>query len=348
MSSPPPVEPPGFMQRIWMRVRSFVARLFRREVAPGRFETGRASSLRGFLTTAPLVPPARDYLVYVPKGHTRLRRAQLVVLCHGCRETPEDIAGLTRITERADREGWLVLLPRQVERANAFRCWNWFEPNTSHGGGEAAIVAAQIIAVRRQYRARRERVWVVGLSAGAALAAVLGLRYPRLVRGVLSHSGLACGAASTPATALTVMRHGPDNDVARIADEARAAEGPTLQPVALLVVQGDRDDVVAPINGAGLVDQFLRFNTHAAGHDGYRPAGGLPPSDAMSHEAGSSERHGVRIDDWIAAGRVIVRHVTVEGMGHAWSGGNAELAFADPLGPDALELLARFAADSHA
>jgi poly(3-hydroxybutyrate) depolymerase len=144
------------------------------------------------------------------------------------------------------------------------------------------------------------------------------------------------------------MRHGPDNDVARIADEARAAEGPTLQPVALLVVQGDRDDVVAPINGAGLVDQFLRFNTHAAGHDGYRPAGGLPPSDAMSHEAGSSERHGVRIDDWIAAGRVIVRHVTVEGMGHAWSGGNAELAFADPLGPDALELLARFAADSHA
>ena len=148
------------------------------------------------------------------------------------------------------------------------------------------------------------------------------------------------------ATALTVMRHGPDNDVARIADDARAAEGDTAEPVALLVIQGDGDDVVAPINGVGLVDQFLRFNAHAAGRGGYRPAAALPPSDAMAHEAASAERHGARIDDWIAGGRVIVRHVTVEGLGHAWSGGDADQAFADPLGPDALELLARFAADS--
>src|SRR6187551_392313 len=219
-----PPDSPSPLQRLWLRVRAFVARLFRREVAPGHFEAGHASSLRGLLTTAPLVAPSRDYLVYVPRGHSRLRRAPLVVLCHGCRETPEDIAALTRITERADREGWLVLLPRQLEGANAFGCWNWFDPNTSRGNGEAAIVAAQIVAVRRQYRARRERVWVVGLSAGAALAAVLGLRHSRLVRGVMTHSGLACAAASSPATALAVMAHGPDNDVARVADEARAAE----------------------------------------------------------------------------------------------------------------------------
>jgi hypothetical protein len=136
--------------------------------------------------------------------------------------------------------------------------------------------------------------------------------------------------------------------VGRTAARQRAVGALRLPIIMSVVASAALVAVVAPINGAGLVDQFLRFNTHAAGHDGYRPAGGLPPSDAMSHEAGSSERHGVRIDDWIAAGRVIVRHVTVEGMGHAWSGGNAALAFADPLGPDALELLARFAADSHA
>jgi poly(3-hydroxybutyrate) depolymerase len=327
-------------------MRAFARRLFRREVAPGRFETGRASSLRGFLTTAPLVPAMRDYLVYVPRGHTRLRRAPLVVLCHGCRETPEDVAGLTRIAQHADREGWLVLLPRQADGANAFRCWNWFEPNTMRGAGEAAIVAAQIVAVRRQYRARRERVWVAGLSAGAALAAVLGLRYPRLVRGVLAHSGLACGAASSPATALTVMRHGPDNDVARIADDARQLERDATERVALLVVQGDRDDVVAPINGVGLVDQFLRFNAHPAGREGYRPAAALPPADATAREAGAGDRHAIRVDDWTIDGRGVVRHVTVEGLGHAWSGGNPDYAFADPLGPDALELLARFTAGS--
>jgi poly(3-hydroxybutyrate) depolymerase len=90
MTDTPPPKPPGALQRLWLRIRASARRLFRREVAPGHFEPGRASPPRGFLTTAPLVPAARDYLVYAPRGHARLRRAPLVVLCHGCRETPED------------------------------------------------------------------------------------------------------------------------------------------------------------------------------------------------------------------------------------------------------------------
>src|SRR5882672_6433899 len=276
MAVDPPSRPSGGLRRTWLRGKAYLARmyarLFRREIAPGRFETGRTSSWRGFVATAPIVAPERDYVVYVPRGWTRWRRAPLLVLCHGCRQTAEDIAGATAITEHADREGWLVLMPRQSESANGWRCWNWFEPNTVRGAGEAAIVAAQIVAARRRYRARRERVWVLGLSAGAALAAVLGLRYPRLVRGVLAHSGLACGAASTPAAAIAVMQHGPDNDVAVIADNARLAKRDASQPVALLVIQGDRDDVVAPANGIALVDQYLRFNAHPAGAAGYAPA----------------------------------------------------------------------------
>jgi poly(3-hydroxybutyrate) depolymerase len=342
-------KPPGRARRLWLRIKALFERLrtrfFPRVVAPGRFESGSASSWRGFITTAPIVAPERDYLVYVPRGYSRWRRAALFVLCHGCQQTPEEIASLAAVADRADREGWLVLLPRQVDTANRYHCWNWFETNTTRGGGEAAIVAAQIVAVRRHYRARRERVWVAGLSAGAALAAVLGLRYPRLVCGVVTHSGLACGAASSPAAALTVMRHGPDNDVARIADEARGLER-DLGSVALLAIQGDRDDIVAPVNGIGLVDQFLRFNAHPAGRSGYRPtAASLPPSDASSHEA-NAEGHGVRVDDWAIDGRVVVRHVTVEGLGHAWSGGDARFAFSDPLGPDALDLFTRFARDT--
>jgi poly(3-hydroxybutyrate) depolymerase len=343
MSSPPPVRPPGTLQRLWLRIRAFARRLFRREVAPGRFEAGRAGSWRGFVGTAPLVPPERDYLVYVPRGHSRFRRAPLVVLCHGCRQTPEEFAGLTRIAERADREGWLVLLPRQPDAANHWRCWNWFDVNTARGAGEAAIVAAQIVATRRQYRARRERVWVVGLSAGAALAAVLGLRHPRLVQGVLAHSGLACGAASSPAAALKVMRHGPDNDVARVADSARAAGRDDGARVALLVVHGDGDDVVAPVNGVALVDQYLRYNGHPAGREGYRPDAQLPPSDATAREA-PADRHATRTDDWVIDGGVVGRHLAVEGLGQAWSGGDATYAYSDARGPDALDLFARFAA----
>ena len=322
--------------------RRVSARLFRRVAAPGRFETGSASSWRGYLTTAPGVAPARDYVVYVPRGWKRRARAPLRVLCHGCRQTPEDFAALTHIAEQADRDGTLVLLPRQSSYANGWGCWNWFEANTERGAGEAAIVAAQIVQVRRRYRARRERVWVAGLSAGGALAAVLGLRHPRLVRGILVHSGLACGAASSPASALSVMRRGPDNDVARIGDIARAAlDRGTLPHVALLVVHGDRDDVVAPANATALVDQFLHFNGYAA--TGSR--GSLPPSYASSHEAGGTY-YPVHTDDWTHNGRIDVRYVRIEGLGHAWSGGDRGYAYADPHGPDALELFTRFIADA--
>ena len=328
-----------------LRVHALVAWLgtpFRRAERPGRFETGSASSWRGYITTAPGVEPARDYLVYVPRGWNRRVRAPLRVLCHGCTQTPEDFAALTRITSHADRDGTLVLLPRQSSSANAWRCWSWFEANTERGAGEAAIVAAQIVQVRRRYRARRERVFVAGLSAGGALAAVLGLRHPRLVRGILVHSGLACGAASSPASALSVMRRGPDNDVARVADIARSAVRNGAAPhVALLVVQGDRDDVVAPANATALVDQFLHFNGYAASG----PAGSLPPSHASSHEAGGTY-YPVRTDDWTRDGRVVVRLVRIEGLGHAWSGGDGGYAYADPHGTDALDLFARFIADA--
>ena len=339
------MRPSTRVRRFFLRVRAFLARLLRRasgrllrrEAAPGRFEIGSASSLRGYVTTAPLVEPARDYLVYVPRGWNRGKRAPLLVLCHGCRQTPEDIAALTRIAERADREGMLVLLPRQSTQANAWGCWNWFESNTERGAGEAAIVAAQIVEVRRRYRARREPVFVAGLSAGGALAAVLGLRYPRLVRGVLVHSGVACGAAKSAATALTVMRHGPDNDVLRVADAARSATRKRPPDVALIVVHGDRDDVVAPVHAAALVAQFLRFNDGASAQDAL-------PGDA-STQAATPGRYPARIDTWRRNGTPLVRRVQVEGLGHAWSGGDGAFAYADPNGPDALNLLARFIAD---
>ena len=325
-------------RRFVARLRSLPERLFRRALAPGRFETGSASSWRGYVTTAPLVEPARDYLVYVPRGWTRWKRASLRVMCHGCNQTPEQFAALTGIAARADREGTLVLLPRQTSDANPWGCWNWFEANTERGGGEAAIVAAQIVAVRRRYRARRERVWITGLSAGGALAAVLGLRYPRLVRGILVHSGLACGAAKSAATAVSVMRHGPDNDVLRVADEARnSARRRGDATVALLVIHGDRDEVVSPANAVALVEQFLRFDEPQS--NAKRP----PDASTRTSESG---KHKARVDDWMRNGELVVRYVQVEGLAHAWSGGDGAFDFADPRGPDALMLLARFIADT--
>jgi poly(hydroxyalkanoate) depolymerase family esterase len=190
---------------LWSRTKVWVAHLFRHVPAPGRFESGSKFSLHGLVGTAPLVWPSRDYLVYVPKGRSAWRRAPLLVLCHGCRQTPEEIAQGTRITELADRLGFIVLLPRQKDSANPWRCWNWFDKRTMNGKGEAAIVAAQIRSVRRSYRVDRKRILVAGMSAGGALAAVLGVHFPGLVAAVAVHSGLACGAASSALKALAVM-----------------------------------------------------------------------------------------------------------------------------------------------
>lgn len=340
------------MKRLLAAIRGFFARLFRRAPAPGRFESGTAGALQGWVGTAPLVLPRRDFLVYLPRGHGRFgRRAPIVVLCHGCRQTPEDFAAATRIADAADANGWLVLLPRQKDDANAWRCWNWFDARTARGAGETAIVLAQVDVVRRENRGDGDRVVVAGLSAGGALAAAIGVRHAGRVRGVFVHSGLACGAAALPTDALRVMKQGPDTDVVAIAAQERRGQ-PSPRPVALCVVHGDDDDVVAPRNAAALVRQYLALNGHpalargvtSADADGGPAARDLPAPDRETRDTLASGRT-VTTREWMDAGRLVVRYVAVAGLGHAWSGGDAAFAYNDPLPPPATEILARFAAE---
>ncbi len=327
----------------WRRVKARVAGWFSRAPVPGRFEHGRRFAWRGFVATAPLVWPARDYLVYVPRGRPRWRRVPLLVLCHGCKQTAESFAQSTRIAELADREGFVVLLPQQKDTANPWRCWNWFERRTAEGHGEAAIVAAQIRAVRRAYRIDRRRVVAAGLSAGGALAAILGMRHPDLVRAVAVHSGLACGAATSPVTALRVMAQGPDADVVAIGAAARRTHAARDLRIPLLAIHGADDDVVRPRNAAALVRQYLAVNGVTVA-----PAGAgddLPPAD---HEETLALPDGRRqiVREWRCDGRLAVRYVEVQGLGHAWVGGDPAHRFTTAGPPDAAALAAGLFADA--
>jgi poly(hydroxyalkanoate) depolymerase family esterase len=337
------------MRSLLARLRAFLARLFRREVAPGRFESGTSGSWRGFLGSAPTVLPRREYLVYVPRGHSRWRRYPVLVLCHGCKQSPEEFAAATRIASFADEHGWVVLLPRQKDTANAWRCWNWFDSRTARGTGEAAILLAQLDDVVGDWRGDAQRVVVAGMSAGGALAGALALRHANRVRGVFVHSGLACGAASAPYAAMSVMRSGPDSDVEAIARDARREwpqAGALHMP--LCVVHGEMDNVVAPVNAVALVRQYLRLNDHPALARPLPPgaveARTLPPADAESREALTADRT-VTTREWRAGQRLVVRHVSVTGLAHAWSGGDAAYPFNDAQAPSATTLLARFAAE---
>ncbi|MCC6198349.1 MAG: PHB depolymerase family esterase [Burkholderiales bacterium] len=329
----------------WQRLKDRLAGWFRREPAPGHYESGSKFSVRGWVATAPMVWPSREYLVYVPKGRSRWKRAPLLVLCHGCKQTPEDIARGTRVEALADRMGCVVLLPRQKDSANPWRCWNWFEQRTGDGNGEAAIVAAQIRRVRRAYRIDRKRVLAAGMSAGGALAAILGVRYPHLVTAVAVHSGLAAGAARSAMTALSVMTHGPDRDVERIAEEARARAAPHDVRVPLLAIHGERDDVVRPVNAVALVRQYLALNAHPAiaGQPHGTPA--LPDPDREA-AIRTPEGRTQMVRDWYRDGRLVARHVEVTDLGHAWSGGDTALVYNDAAAPDAMALVGAFIEDA--
>jgi len=327
--------------KLWSRVKALFSRLLgKRPPEPGRFETDSQSSLRGWLAGSPWIWPHRDYLLYLPQGYKDLPAAPLLVLIHGCRQTPEEIAAATRITTLADALGCFVLLPRQNTRANAWGCWNLFDTATASGWGETAIVAAQIDAVHRKYRIDNRRIYVAGMSAGGGLASALALRRPETFAGAFVHSGIACGVASGAQAAFDVLKRGAtDGGFKEIARETRARSKAASLPVALVVIQGSDDSVVAPINASQLVRQFLVLNGHPAAETGADSE--LPPPD-RSEVTLVSDARTVTTSEWLIDGRLVARHVLVAGLGHAWSGGDDSHPYNDSRPPDATALLAAF------
>jgi len=316
------------------KIGALARRLFRRAPpAPGRFALSRKSSLHGFIGLSP-APPWREYLVYLPRRFETISRPGLVVWLHGCRQDPEAFAAGTRIARFADEQRFVVLLPRQSRIANPERCWNWFDRRTVAGAGEAAIVAAQALEVIEKFRLDRRRVYVAGLSSGGTLAATLALRSPELFAAVAVHSAVPCGAAFDAADAARAMADGPFRDTDALASEARAqAAKPPRLPA--LVIHGSADGQVAPVNAVFLVRQFLLLNGISD-----LPAGAaLPPAQVPAFPSRVS---GYLASEYYSGRRRAARLVTIPGLDHAWSGGDAAYEFFDERHLDATALICDF------
>jgi poly(hydroxyalkanoate) depolymerase family esterase len=258
---------------------------------------------------------ARDYKLFEPARDGRA--LPLVVMLHGCTQDPDDFARGTRMNALAREQGFLVLYPSQSQRANAQRCWNWFKHNhQARGKGEPAILAGMAEEVIAAHDVDPARVYVAGLSAGGAMAAILGDAYPDLFAGVGVHSGLPTGSATDVQTAFAAMSGGAQ-PVRRGAKHAAAP--PTI------VFHGDADATVNVVNGervlqaAGLVARpEVRRGATAAGVSYACRA----YADAQGNE---------RAEEW-----------TIHGAGHAWSGGDRAGSYTDPRGPDASAEMLRF------
>jgi poly(hydroxyalkanoate) depolymerase family esterase len=279
----------------------------------------------------------RSYQLYIPSGY-RGQILPLVVMLHGCTQTPEDFAAGTRMNRLAEKEQFFVAYPAQTVPANQSKCWNWFQTTDQHRDrGEPSIIAGITRQLTSTYHIDVRRVYLAGLSAGGAMAAIMGMNYPDLYAAVGVHSGLAYGAAHDLPSAFAAMQHGGKSPLRQQHHHPRAVKTPT-RLVPTIVFHGDRDTTVHPNNGDQVLAQWATLH---AGHENARAAktklhvtlqrGQIPDGHTYTRSVYRE-----------ANGRAVMERWLVHDAGHGWSGGSPYGSFTNPKGPDASQEMVRF------
>jgi poly(hydroxyalkanoate) depolymerase family esterase len=263
---------------------------------------------------------SRDYKLYIPSSFTG-QPVPLVMMLHGCTQSPDDFAAGTRMNLMAEEFGFLVAYPAQPTSSNPSKCWNWFRPGDQRRGrGEPALIAGIAQQIAKDYPIARGQIYVAGLSAGGAAAAIVGSAYPDIFAAVGVHSGLACGAASDIPSAFNAMRQG----------DSRAnlyRQNGCSRPIPTIVFHGDRDTTVSSVNGDQVIAQAKAGADLTRKVDRGQSRGGIKYTCVSEMDQG---------------GRTVLEQWTLHGCGHAWSGGSTEGSYTEPRGPDATREMIRF------
>jgi poly(hydroxyalkanoate) depolymerase family esterase len=276
-----------------------------RALAPGKFLAGSFTNHAG----------TRAYKLYVPTAYHG-QALPLVVMLHGCTQNPDDFAAGTRLNAIAEEKPCLVLYPAQAQSANGSKCWNWFNAiDQQRGQGEPSIIAGMTQEIITTYHADPAQVYIAGLSAGGAMAVIMGATYPELYAAVGIHSGLPYAAANDLPSALAAMK-----GAAAPAADAR------LKAIPIIVFHGDRDKTVHPRNGDHIMTQSMPQQAAVRIRKGQAGAGHAYTQTV--HED--------------ADGKVVAEQWLVHGAGHAWFGGSSRGSYTDGKGPDASQEMMRF------
>lgn len=272
-------------------------------------------SVNLFCLLVSVISYANSYQLHVPPQLKN--KPALMVMIHGCKEDAPTFRELTQMDAIADQNGFLVLYPDQKKNANILNCWNWFLPaHQSRGQGEPAQIMSYIDEVIAKYDVDPARVFVAGLSSGAAMTVNLISCYPERFAGGAIHAGLAYGYSSDSMSALNQMRSGPVTGAHR---------NQSCQPSdfrgKVLLVHGTVDETVNIVNTESLLADFT-------GHPKAVPAASeitVPLNGKLGWE---------RVE-YVSASASRVQAVFVKNMKHAWSGAKAGIPYGDPNGPDA-------------
>jgi poly(hydroxyalkanoate) depolymerase family esterase len=274
------------------------------------------------------------YWLYQPAGKAQAPRP-LVVMLHGCQQTATDFAAATRMNELAERKGFAVLYPQQSTTSDSHRCWHWYQRATQQGQGEARLIAAMIAQVQARHGLDASRTYVAGLSAGAALATIVALRYPHLIAAVGLHSAPVFGTSDSPMSAFRAMQQGSGRAHSDAAS-AFADALPQFPGMPAVLIHGERDAVVRRINAEQLTRQFEIINAAFITRD--QPV----QRSYAARNGGRSPRHGYQTTSYYAGRKPQLLRCQIDALGHAWSGGDERLAFSVREGPDATLMMWTF------
>jgi poly(hydroxyalkanoate) depolymerase family esterase len=278
-----------------------------------------------FTRTFACAAGSRDYKVYIP-SRADGRTLPLIIMLHGCTQNPDDFAVGTRMNLLAEEHGFIVAYPRQSTRANQSTCWNWFNRNDQmRDAGEPSIIAGITRVLLAEFAIDASRVYVAGLSAGGAMAAIMSATYPELYAGAGIHSGLAYGCADGVASAFAAMR----GKAGRIAPAQANSRGKGANGcVRTIVFHGACDRRVHPSNAETILAEAS--------------AGLTSPVRELQQSGRAGGRAYTRTVIEDSRGVPQLEHWAVEGLGHAWSGGSPEGSHTDRQGPDASREMLRF------
>ncbi len=283
---------------------------------------------------------ARTYKLHVPASyaHTSDERVPLIVMLHGCTQDPDDFAAGTRMNALADQHGFVVAYPAQAAHANGSKCWNWFRgQDQSRDRGEPALIAGITREVAANYLIDERRIFVAGLSAGAAMAVVLAATYPELYVAVGVHSGLPYACAHDVPSAFAAMSRGALSRTPLSRATAAAQRSDARRAIPTIIFHGDHDPTVNASNADAIVEQARAAvwaddtELNPTVYRGTSPNGRAYTRTVLAD--------GVR--------QPVIEHWVLHGAGHAWSGGSPDGSYTDPNGPDASAEMIRFFYSQH-
>ena len=282
---------------------------------------------------------SRTYYVDTPVGYTTSERVPLIVMLHGCNGNAVDFSNTTQMNVLADGKQFIVAYPEQSSAYSG--CWEWTSTaNQARGSGEPAIIAGitqTVMGDTSHWNIDPSRVYIAGFSAGAGMAVVMAATYPDLYAAMGESAGYEYKAQTNGNLKPSLPNGGPDP--ATQGKAAYDAMGSYARVVPVIAFQGTQDTTVPLINGDQVVQQWMTTDHLASG--GNYNASFTSPSGTVTGQVPSGRAYTVRT--WSDSGsNEVQEYWTVDGMGHAWSGGSTSGSAADPSGPSASQNMYAF------